>query len=99
MSLCSCHIRMIPMNLRNDTPLPDSRRLGYALAVRTCACVNTPGAQATVPTAPPGGKPRGHPRYKKNTNTTGLVPPPRIICNCPMEPVVSVTLTPIATSG
>jgi hypothetical protein len=25
------------------------------------------------------------------------VPPPAMICNCPMEPVVSVTLTPTAT--
>ncbi|MFZ0675138.1 MAG: hypothetical protein ACLPF1_09915 [Methanoregula sp.] len=66
------------------------------LSLCTCACVNTPGAQATVPTAPPVVSPAVTPGTE-NTNTTGLVPPPRIICNCPMEPVVSVTLTPIAT--
>src|SRR5208283_5690321 len=95
MSIFSCHIRMLAMN-RRTIPLFLILAALDILSLCSCACVNAPGTQATVPAAPPVVSPVATPGTE-NVNTTGLVPPPRVICNCPMEPVVSVTVPPTAT--
>jgi hypothetical protein len=66
------------------------------LLLCACACVNAPGTQVPPPASPPVVSPTASPA-PGNANTTGVVPPPRIICNCPMEPVVSVTIPPTPT--
>jgi len=90
-----CHIRMILMN-RRAIPLFLIFTALVILSLCACGCVNAPGTQATMPTAPPVVSPAVTPGTE-NANTTGLVSPPRVICNCPMEPVVSVTVPPTAT--
>ncbi len=49
----------------NDTPLPDSRRLGYALAVYMRMREHSRGAGHGAHGST-GGKPRGHPGYRKH---------------------------------
>jgi len=84
------------MNRKTITPVLLLAAL-ILFSLCTCACVNAPVPQVPVPTVPPVVSPTVTPGAANVSTTGGTVPPPAMICNCPMEPVVSVTLTPTAT--
>ena len=70
----------------------------------TSACVSAPTTQDVkkelpqVPSiTPPGITPLPTLETPAADNSSTIPPPAHIICNCPMEPVVSVTLTPTTT--
>jgi hypothetical protein len=66
------------------------------IALLAGACVSAPGPKAvplpTTPTVVPVVT-----LEAGNESTVHVVPPPELICHCPMEPVVSVTVARTAT--
>jgi ABC-type uncharacterized transport system auxiliary subunit len=66
------------------------------IALLAGGCVSAPGPKAvpllTTPTVVPVVT-----LEAGNESTVHVVPPPERICHCPMEPVVSVTVTRTAT--
>ncbi|MGA2698937.1 MAG: hypothetical protein ABSE74_04770 [Methanoregula sp.] len=66
------------------------------IALLASACMSAPGPKVV----PPPGTPTVMPIVTLdagNESTVHAIPPPKIICHCPMEPVVSVTVTRTAT--
>jgi hypothetical protein len=51
-----------------------------------------PGSPAVIPPPHTTGTP-----VDNNASIVRVIPPPRVICNCPMEPVVSRTVAPTPT--
>ena len=81
----------------NKTPLVAGLLLAalVMIALLASACVSAPGPTGVSPvTQPVSPTPT---LYAGNGSTISAISPTGIICNCPMEPVVSVTVTPTAT--
>lgn len=66
----------------------------FFLCLCGCLITSQPGQPQPHLTVSPGITPTA-----SNENATAPVPRPSIICNCPMEPVVSTTVTPLSSLG
>ena len=76
------------------------------LCLLTSACMSTGSSQSIQKALPPGPsinlpvttpvQTTGTP-IADNVTTVHAIPPPRIICHCPMEPVESQAATPAPT--
>jgi hypothetical protein len=72
------------------------------LSLLTSACVSTPLSQgiknelSPIPSITPQVKTQETPEAN-NVSPVQVIPPHQIICNCPMEPVESLTFAPTPT--
>ncbi|MGB8220499.1 MAG: hypothetical protein WCE46_08975 [Methanoregula sp.] len=82
----------------NKTPLMAASLFAVLVLITllASACVSAPGPKAVPPPATPLISPTVTPG-EGNESTVPTIPQPKIICNCPMEPFVSVTVTRTAT--